>query len=106
MDLTLPLTERHPAVNSQCHHRPDCSCRRPYIGRALVTSVALELIMGMAAIISGATLIGAVACGAMAFCIWLFALSEIIAFYRIGLPEPKPQSGPVTAPAHRPHQAW
>lgn len=106
MDLTLPLADRDPAVGSPCHHQSGCSCRRPYIGRALVTSVALELVMGLAAIVSGATLIGVVACAAMAFGMWAFAVSEIVAFYRIGLPEPEPQTGPVTAPVHRPNQAW
>ncbi len=42
----------------------------------------------------------------MACCMWLYALTEIVAFYRVGLPQPEPELSPVRAPAHRPNQAW
>ncbi|MGI9597410.1 MAG: hypothetical protein ACR2QK_14700 [Acidimicrobiales bacterium] len=54
----------------------------------MVIGVALELCMGLVAIATGATLIGVVACASMAGCMWLYAVAEIVAFYRIGLPEP------------------
>jgi uncharacterized membrane protein len=69
-------------------------------------SVCVELVMGVVAIATGSTLIGVVACSAMAFCMWSYAVAEIVAFYRIGLREPEQDLGPVRAPLHRPNQAW
>lgn len=46
--------------------------------------------MGIVSIAAGATLIGVVACASMAGCMWLYAVAEIVAFYRIGLPPPDP----------------
>lgn len=48
------------------------------------------MFMGLVAIASGATLIGVVACASMAACMWMYAVAEIIAFYRVGLPEADP----------------
>lgn len=53
-------------------------------------AVSLELVMGIAAIATGATMVGLVVCASMAACMWLYALSEIVAFYRVGLPQPDP----------------
>lgn len=90
MNSRIPTAEPMPSAGSPCHHVPGCSCRRPYIGKALVIGVALELAMGIAAIATGATLIGVVACAAMAGCMWLYAAAEIVAYYRVGLTEPEP----------------
>lgn len=51
-------------------------------------AVTIELFMGLVAILTGATLIGVVACASMAGCMWLYAVAEIVAFYRVGLPQP------------------
>ncbi len=85
----IPSAGPAPSSESACLHSNGCSCRRPYIGRALVIGVALELFMGLVAIATGATLIGVVACASMAGCMWLYAVAEIVAFYRVGLPEPE-----------------
>lgn len=70
-------------------------------------AVALELLMGVIAIRTGATLIGVVACASMAGCIWLYAISEIVAFYRVGLPQPdRLEIGRTRGAAHRPNQAF
>jgi hypothetical protein len=50
----------------------------------------MELFMGLVDISTGATLIGVVACASMAGCMWLYALAEVVAFYRVGLPQPDP----------------
>ncbi len=51
--------------------------------------------MGLVAISAGAGLIGVVACASMAGCMWLYAVAEIVAFYRVGLPDPDPtEAGP------------
>lgn len=42
--------------------------------------------MGLVAIATGATAVGLVACGSMAICMWVYVVTEIIAFYRVGLP--------------------
>ena len=81
---------RRVVSSGPCAHQIGCQCRRPVIGRALVHAVGVQLLMGMVAIASGATTIGVVACGAMAACTWLFAVAEIIAFYRVGLPTAEP----------------
>lgn len=100
----IPSAERDPAAGSPCEHRPGCSCRRPYIGRALVIAVGLELVMAVIAIRTGATFIGFVACATMAGCMWLYALAEIIAFYRVGLPQPDDADvGRNRGQGHRPH---
>lgn len=81
---------RRARAGGPCHHQPGCQCRRPTIGRALVTAVALQLVMGLAVIATGATAVGLVACGAMAMCTWLYAVAEVISYYRVGLPNPEP----------------
>ncbi len=53
-----------------------------------MVAVGLELLMGVIAVGTGATLIGVVACASMAGCMWLYAVAEIVAFYRVGLPQP------------------
>jgi hypothetical protein len=58
----------------------------------LVIGVIIELVMGIFAIVSGATLIGVVACASMGFCMWMYAAAEIVAFYRVGLPTPAPST--------------
>jgi len=63
--------------------------------------------MGVIAIRTGATAIGIVACASMAGCTWVYALSEIVAFYRIGLPEADPMEvGRTRSQGHRPHQTF
>lgn len=63
--------------------------------------------MGVIAIRTGATLIGVVACASMAGCTWVYALTEIIAFYRVGLPESDRVSvGTSRGQGHRPHQTF
>ncbi len=89
MPLRIPSAASAPAADSPCYHHVECSCRRPYIGRALVVGVTIELFMGLVAIATGATLIGVVACASMAGCMWMYAIAEIVAFYRVGLPEPE-----------------
>lgn len=107
MDLRIPTAERAPSAGSPCHHQTGCSCRRPYLGRALIIAVGLELLMGVIAIATGATMIGIVACASMAGCTWLYAVAEIIAYYRVGLPEPdRIQVGTSRGQGHRPHQAF
>ncbi|MGH1488894.1 MAG: hypothetical protein ACRBK7_05775 [Acidimicrobiales bacterium] len=54
-----------------------------------MVGVTIELFMGLVAIATGATLIGVVACASMAGCMWMYAIAEIVAFYRVGLPEPE-----------------
>lgn len=90
LHLQIPSAAHAPSDGGSCFHDPDCSCRRPYLGRALVIAVAMELFMGLVAISTGATLIGVVACASMAGCMWLYALAEVVAFYRVGLPQPDP----------------
>lgn len=89
-----------------CAHKVGCHCRRPVIGRALIIAIGIQMLMGIAAIGAGAGSIGLVACGAMATCTWLYAVAEIIAFYRIGLPNPEPArigQARVVGNPHRPH---
>lgn len=78
------------SADQLCRHATGCSCERPAIGRALVIGVVIELAMGLAAIASGATMIGIVACASMGVCMWMYAAAEIVAFYRVGLPTPVP----------------
>lgn len=107
MDLRIPSAQPTPSADSPCHHTAGCSCRRPYLGRALVIAVVLELVMAVIAIATGATLIGVVACASMAGCTWLYALTEIVAFYRVGLPEPdRLEVGRSRGQGHRPNQAF
>ncbi len=57
--------------------------------------------MGLVAIATGATLIGVVACASMAGCMWMYAIAEIVAFYRVGLPQPEPlEAVPAIRQAH------
>lgn len=66
-----------------------------------MVGVTLELFMGLVAIATGATLIGVVACASMAGCMWMYAIAEIVAFYRVGLPESEaPETVPVIRQAH------
>lgn len=90
MHLRVPSAAQAPVSDGTCIHDVNCDCRRPYIGRALVIAVALELFMGLVSIATGATLIGVVACASMAGCMWMYAVAEIVAFYRVGLPQPDP----------------
>lgn len=63
--------------------------------------------MGVIAIWTGATLIGVVTCAAMAVCTWLYALAEVLAYYRIGLPESDQLDvGTSRGQGHRPHQTF
>lgn len=63
--------------------------------------------MGVIAIRTGATLIGIVACASMAGCTWVYAVSEIIAFYRVGLPDVDHiEVGRSRGQGHRPHQTF
>ena len=48
------------------------------------------MVMGIVAIATGATAVGLVACGSMAICMWVYVVTEIVAFYRVGLPEVDP----------------
>ncbi|MEM9566078.1 MAG: hypothetical protein AAGA93_25890 [Actinomycetota bacterium] len=66
-------------------HRTGCTCRRPYLGRALVTSVIIECLLAIVTVAAGAPLVGLVACAAMAGCMAVAVVAEIVAFYRIGL---------------------
>lgn len=87
-------------------HRAGCTCRRPSLGRALVTSVAIEFVLAVVTVAAGAPAVGLVACGAMAVCMVVAVVAEIVAFYRIGLHEPQdPGIGRNRGPSHRPGQA-
>lgn len=71
-----------------------------------MASVAIELLLAVATVAAGAPAVGLVACGAMATCMMVAVVAEIVAFYRIGLQEPQdPGIGRNRGPSHRPGQA-
>jgi hypothetical protein len=71
----------------------------------MVASVLVQLFMGIIAIASGAPIVGLIACTAMAFCMGIAVVAEIVAFYRVGLGQPdKPDIGRNRGSAHRPSQ--
>ena len=73
----------------------------------MVIAVGLELLMGIIAIATGSTVVGLVACASMAGCTWLYAVAEIVAFYRVGLPQPdRVEVGQSRGQGHRPYQAF
>jgi hypothetical protein len=89
MAFDLPVAHgADPAAGGTCAHRTGCTCRRPYLGRALVTSVVLECILAIVTIAAGSPVVGLVACGAMAASMAVAVVAEIVAFYRVGLNEP------------------
>lgn len=106
MSLDIPsATDPDPSLDGPCRHLEGCTCRRPYLGRALVASVVMQLLMGIIAIASGATTVGLVACASMAGCMAIAVVAEIVAFYRVGLGQPdKPDIGRNRGQGHRPNQ--
>ena len=106
MPLRIPTaTDPDPSLDGPCLHREGCTCRRPYLGRAIVASVAMQLLMGIIAIASGATIVGLFACTAMAGCMAIAVVAEIVAFSRVGLGQPdKPDIGRNRGQPHRPNQ--
>lgn len=106
MPLRIPsATDSDPTVDGPCIHRSGCTCRRPYLGRALVAAVVVQLLMGTIAIASGAPLVGLIACTAMGGCMAIAVVAEIVAFYRVGLGQPdKPDIGNNRGQGHRPNQ--
>lgn len=88
MDLDLPTaSSADPTRDGPCHHRSGCTCRRPYLGRALVTSVVIECVLALFTIAAGSPVVGLIACAAMAACMAVAVAAEVVAFYRIGLVE-------------------
>lgn len=107
LDLRTPPGNYAPSTGSTCRHDIGCSCRRPDLGKALVIAIALQLVMGIVAIATGALAVGLVVCGSMAVCMWVFVVTEIIAFYRVGLPETdEVPPGPVLGVRYESEQLW
>ncbi len=83
-DLPSPASP-DPSHDGTCIHGDGCTCRRPYLGRALVICVVIECLLAIVTVLAGAPLVGLVACAAMAACMAVAVVAEIVAFYRIGL---------------------
>lgn len=79
-----------PTTDSPCVHRPGCSCRRPTLGRALVTTAVIQVILALVTMIAGSPSVGLVACGAMGISMLVAVVAETLAFHRFGLAEPDP----------------
>ncbi len=107
MAFQLPIAAHpNPTNEPPCAHRNGCTCRRPYLGRALVTSVIIECALAIVTIAAGSPAVGLVACAAMAACMMVAVVAETVAFYRIGLNEAQdPQIGQNRGPSHRPGQS-
>jgi hypothetical protein len=72
----------------------------------LVTSVIIECLLAIVTVAAGAPAVGLVACGAIAMCMMVAVVAEIVAFYRIGLDDAQdPAIGRNRGPSHRPGQS-
>lgn len=67
--------------------------------------MVVEAALALVTLLAGSPLVGLVACAAMAGCMMVAVVAEIVAFYRIGLAEPHDNIGRHRATGHRPSQA-